>query len=86
MQRQPAPARSVESIRERIRALYEVDPHVRITVQIPHQKVVQEAAVTITGVYPHVFCVEEPVGGTMQRHTFQYADVLTQRVGIVGME
>ena len=49
---------------------------------IAHSKVVQDADVTITGVYPHVFCVEEWVGGTRQRHTFQYADVMTQRIAI----
>jgi len=73
---------SVEQIREQIRAMFDADPAVRITVQIPHSKVVQDADVTIVGVYPHVFCVEEIVGGTPQRHTFQYADVITRRVEI----
>lgn len=81
-QSKTASAPGVDLIREQIRAMYEVNPHVRITVQIPHSKVVQDADVTITGVYPHVFCVEELVGGTPQRHTFQYADVITRRVEI----
>ena len=82
VQKQRAPMTTVDAIRERIHQLYQSSPRVHITVQMPHTKVVQDAEVTITGVYPHVFCVEEPVGGTMQRHTFQYVDVLTRRVGI----
>lgn len=79
---QSAPGMTLETVRAQIRTLYENSPRIRITVAIPHSKVVQDANVTITGVYPHVFCVEELVGGTPQRHTFQYTDVLTQRVGI----
>lgn len=78
------PTMTVDSVREQIRRLYEQNPRVRLSVQIPHTKVVQDAEAVITGVYTHVFCVEELVGGAVQRHSFQYTDVLTQRVGITG--
>ena len=73
---------SVESIRERIRQLYRSNPQVHITVQMPHTKIPQSSTATITGVYPHVFCLEDQVGGVCQRHSFQYTDVLTHRVTI----
>ena len=85
MQTQKETGLTLEVIRTRLRERYERAPQVRITVQMPHTKVVQDASVTITGVYPHVFCVEEIVGGTMQRHAFQYADVLTRRVEVEGL-
>ncbi|MGN0793753.1 MAG: Veg family protein [Aristaeellaceae bacterium] len=77
-----APGPSLETVREHIRNLYETSPRIRITVAMPHSKVVQDSDVTITGVYPHVFCVEECAGGVQHRYAFQYADVITQRVRI----
>lgn len=74
---------TVDAVREQISAHFHQDPHVRITVQMPHSRLVQEVEVVITGVYPHVFCVEEIVGGSVQRHSFQYTDVLTRRVEII---
>ena len=81
-----AAAPSVEAIRERIRTLYRTSPRIRISAAAAHSKVVQDSEVTITGVYPHVFCVEELIGGTPQRHTFQYADIITRRIMISGMD
>ena len=75
----------MESVREQIRRQFEKNPRVRLRVQIPHTKVVQDAEAVITGVYAHVFCVEEPVGGSAQRHAFQYTDVLTRRVEITAV-
>ncbi|MBQ7849997.1 MAG: hypothetical protein IJ343_09770 [Clostridia bacterium] len=80
-----APQMTIESVRERIRALYERAPHIRISMAAAHSRLVQDSQVVIVGVYPHVFCVEEPVGGTLQRHTFQYADVITRRIVIEGL-
>ena len=77
---------SVESVREQIRTLYRNNPRIRISAAAAHSKVVQDSEVTITGVYPHVFCVEELIGGTPQRHTFQYVDLITRRITISGME
>lgn len=77
---------SVESVREQIRTLYRHSPRIRISAAAAHSKVVQDSEVTITGVYPHVFCVEELIGGTPQRHTFQYVDVITRRITISGVE
>lgn len=78
-----APAQTVESVRAQIVRLLETQPHIRISVAIAHSKVVQDAEVTITGVYRHVFCVEEMSGGVPQRHTFQYSDLITGRVRIL---
>lgn len=85
VQKQRAPMTTVDAIREQIHQLYQSSPRVHITVQMPHTKVVQDAEVTITGVYPHVFCVEESMGVAPQRHAFQYTDVLTGRVGVEGL-
>ena len=76
------PMPTVREIRDQIRCQYEQNPRVRLSVQIPHTKVVQDTEVVITGVYAHVFCVEEKMAGTVQRHAFQYTDVLTRRVEI----
>lgn len=73
---------TLEDIRLRILARRNNDPHVRISMQMPHSRLVESAEVVITGVYPRVFCVEEKVGGAVRRHSFQYADVLTRRVEI----
>lgn len=85
-ERRTAAGVTVESVRAQIAAQYHANPRVRISVQMPHSRLVQAAEVTITGVYPHVFCVEEIVGGAVQRHSFQYADVLTRRVEIEGLD
>lgn len=78
-------AMSVEEIRGMILAQFQRQPRVCISVQMPHSRLVQSAEVVITGVYPHVFCVEEQLGGAAQRHAFQYTDVLTRRVEIEGL-
>lgn len=82
---QQIPAMSVEEIRLRLLERLHSDPHVCISVQMPHSRLVQSVEVVITGVYPHVFCVEERVGGAVRRHSFQYADLLTRRVEIDGL-
>lgn len=82
---QQSTALSVEEIRMRILAQQQRDPCVRVSVQMPHSRLVQSVEVVITGVYPHVFCVEERVGGAVRRHSFQYADVLTRRVEVEGL-
>ncbi len=76
------PGATVEDVKEQIRTQYRTNPRIRISVQMPHSRLVQSAEAVITGVYPHVFCVEEKVGSVKQRHSFQYADVLTRRVEI----
>lgn len=78
-----APAETIESVKARVKNQFETQPRIRISVAIAHSKVVQDAEVTITGVYPHVFCVEEKSCGVTQRHTFQYADIITRRVEIL---
>lgn len=58
----------------------------RLKLSLSHSKVVQDAQATIVGVYRHVFCVEETGSGVPQRHTFTFADLLTQRVEILPAE
>ena len=70
---------TVEPIRKRIRARYERDPHVHVSVTSSRPRVViwrQEA--TITGVYPHMFRIE--AGG--EARTVPYSDVLTGEITI----
>ena len=70
---------TVEPIRQRIRARYERDPHVHISVTASRPRLViwkQEA--TITGVFPHMFLIE--AGG--EARTVPYSDVLTGEITI----
>ena len=76
---------SVEEIRGLILARFQHQPRVSISVQMPHSRLAQSSQVVITGVYPHIFCVEERIGDAVQRHAFQYVDVLTRRVEIEGL-
>ena len=79
----PTPSsETLETWRERIQAMYETSPRVRMNITLSHAKVVEGAQATIVGVYRHCFCVEETSTGTPQRHTFTYADLLTRRVDV----
>lgn len=75
-------ALTVEDCKKHIETLYRTAPRVRLNIALSHSKVVQDAEATIAGVYKHCFCVEERSCGTLQRHTFTYADLLTRRVEV----
>lgn len=73
-----------EIIRQRIRERYETDPHIRVNVSMSRPKLIlKNAEATITGVYNHLFQIEETMTGARRRHTISYADVITRRVEII---
>ncbi len=74
-------------IRARIRRLYETAPQIRMDVSLQRPKLsLVGAEATITGVYPHIFQIEETSTGVVRRHTLQYADVLIRRIVIYESE
>lgn len=78
---------ALDSIRERIRELYERNPniHVNITIQHPKLSLKNDPAV-IKEIYPRVFRLEEYSTGVPRCHTVQYAEVLTRQIQIVELE
>lgn len=78
-----APANETpDACKARIQSLYERGARLRISMALTHSKVVQDAEVTITGVYKHLFCVQEVNPSPQQNHTFTYTDLITRRIAI----
>ena len=78
---------TIDEIKSRIKALYETNPQIHMNVTLSRPKVnLQNDAVTIKGVYPHVFIIEEYSKGTPHCHTLQYVDVFTKRIEILELE
>ncbi len=74
---------AIEKIKTRIKELYEQKCEVHITITLSHPRIyLNQAPVVITGVYPHVFRVEELNRETVKSHTLQYSDLLTSNVKI----
>lgn len=74
----------LEQIRQRISERYRSDPKIRINVSIAQPKLhLSNVPVVITGVYRHIFQVEETSSGQPKRHALQYADVLTHNIKIL---
>lgn len=74
----------LEQIRRRISERYRSDPKIRINVSIAQPKLhLSNVPVEITGVYRHIFQVEEDSSGKPKRHALQYADVLTHNIELL---
>lgn len=74
---------ATESIRRRVKRLYETNPNIHLNVRIPHHKVtVQAAPAVIRGVYPNIFCVEETTSGQPRSHSIQYTEILIGQIEI----
>ena len=70
----------LEQIRQRILERYRSDPNIRVNVSLRQPKLhLNDVPVKITGVYRHIFQVEEDSPGQTQRHARQFTDVLTRR-------
>ena len=68
----------LEQIRQRISECYRSNPNIRINVSLRQPRLhLNNVPVKITGVYRHIFQVEETSSGQPKRHALQYADVLT---------
>lgn len=78
---------TIDSIKKGIKTLYETDPKIHVNISIPHPKLnLQNDPVTIKGVYPNVFRIEEYSSGSPKCHALQYTDVFTKQIEIVELE
>lgn len=76
----------LQQIRQRISDRYRSDPNIRINVSLRQPKLrLNEVPVKITGVYRHIFQVEEDSSGQPKRHALQYADVLTHDIELLDL-
>lgn len=75
---------SLDIIRTNIQKLYEIDPHIHINVSLSKPKVLLEnQPVVITGVYPHIFQIEERSSGFRKTYSLQYTEVLLKHIEII---
>lgn len=74
---------NVEAIRRAIERLFRTDPRIHISLTVPRPKtVIQNDPAVITGIYPHMFRIEEHSEGVARCHTIRYADVAIGQVTI----
>lgn len=74
----------VEKVRQQIRHRFETNPKMCINVSLAQPKLhLQNVEVTITGVFSHLFQIEECDSGKPMRHTLQYLDVLLHHIEIL---
>lgn len=76
----------LQQIRQRISERYRSDPNIRINVSLWQPRLhLCDVPVRITGVYRHIFQVEEDSSGQPKRHALQYADVLTHDIELLDL-
>ncbi len=74
----------LQQIRQRISERYLSDPNIRINVSLRQPRLhLNNVPVKITGVYRHIFQVEEVSPGPPKRHALQYTDVLTHDIELL---
>ena len=74
----------LQQIRQHISERYRSDPNLRINVSLRQPRLqLNNVPVKITGVYRHIFQVEEDSSGQPKRHALQYADVLTHDIELL---
>ena len=74
----------LQQIRQRISERYLSDPNIRINVSLQQPRLhLNNVPVKITGVYRHIFQVEEVSPGPPKRHALQYTDVLTHDIELL---
>ena len=74
----------LQQIRQRISERYLSDPNIRINVSLRQPRLhLNNVPVKITGVYRHIFQVEEVLPGPLKRHALQYTDVLTHDIELL---
>ena len=75
-----------QQIRQRISERYRSDPNIRINVSLRQPRLhLCDVPVRITGVYRHIFQVEEDSSGQPKRHALHYADVLTHDIELLDL-
>ena len=76
----------LQQIRQRISERYRSDPNIRINVSLRQPRLhLCDVPVRITGVYRHIFQVEEDSSGQPKRHALQCADVLTHDIELLDL-
>ena len=76
----------LQQIRQRISERYLSDPNSRINVSLRQPRLhLNNVPVKITGVYRHIFQVEEVSPGPPKRHALQYTDVLTHDIELLDL-
>ena len=76
----------LQQIRQRISERYLSDPNIRINVSLRQPRLhLNDVPVRITGIYRHIFQVEEDSSGQPKRHALQYADVLTHDIELLNL-
>ena len=76
----------LQQIRQRISERYLSDPNIRINVSLRQPRLhLNNVPVKITGVYRHIFQVEEVSPGPPKRHALQYTDVLTLDIELLDL-
>ena len=75
----------LDIIRDRIRILYKTNPniHVNVTLKRTHKTKLNNLAVVIKGVYPHMFQVEDSSEGVAKLYMHSYTDIVTKEVEIL---
>ncbi len=78
---------TTETLRNKIRFLYEKQITLHIDVRLSHPKIdIRGAAVVIKDVYPFLFRVETPDEKTKQCYTLGYQDVMTGNIRIAELD
>lgn len=76
----------LQQIRQRISERYLSDPNIRINVSLRQPRLhLNNVPVKITGVYRHIFQVEEVSPRPPKRHALQYTDVLTHDIELLDL-
>lgn len=76
----------LQQIRQRISERYLSDPNIRINVSLRQPRLhLNNVPVKITGVYRHIFQVEEVSPGPPKRHALQYTDALTHDIELLDL-
>ena len=76
----------LQQIRQRISERYLSDPNIRINVSLRQPRLhLNNVPVKITGVYRHIFQVEEVSPGPPKRHALQYTGVLTHDIELLDL-
>lgn len=74
----------LQQIRQRILERYHSNPIIHINVSLHQPKLkLNNVSVKITGVYRHIFQIEEIASGSTKRHTLQYTDVLLHNIELL---
>lgn len=78
---------SMDTLKKRIKHLYETNPHIHVNVKLTHPKIhLENVPATIKGVYPNIFTVTENSSGREHSHTLMYTDVLIGNIEILELQ